>query len=509
LPYDAAVSPTPATVDRLDRGALRALLDASRAVNDELDPDEVCRLVAEHAAAVLDAEGSSVLLHDAARDELVFQTVIHQDNPEALVGQRFPAEKGIAGQVLKTGRAVRIDDVRDNRNFFPEIDERSGGHTRNLMAVPLVHHGETLGVVEVVNRRGDRPFESDDLELLEIFANVVASAARRAQDFRRLSRDNESYREDVPPAQFVGRSKAFREAEALCAKVAPATTTVLLTGETGTGKEMAARAIWSLSPRADRPFVAMNCAALPDTLVESELFGHEAGAFTGATEQRRGRFELADGGTLMLDEIGELDLNLQAKLLRVLESGEITRVGGSDPVLCDVRIIAATNRDLKAEAEAGRFREDLYYRLGVFPIRLPPLRQRIDDLSLLAEHLLAQIGPSVGGTPTMGADVLACLSRYAWPGNVRELRNVLERAALLSSGVIEPEHLPPEIVHAEGDDEDAEEGGKSVLDEQEHRLVLEALEQNNWNQSAAARQLGITRDILRYRVKRYGLKKSR
>ena len=495
-------------IDRLDRSALAALLEASRAVNDALQPDEVCRLVAQHAANVLGAQGASVLLHDPQRNELVFQTMVDPTASNLLEGHRFPADQGVAGQVVRTKRAVRLDEASKNNNFYKGIDLETKTRTHSLMAAPLIHKGSVLGVIEVVNRQDGSAFEENDLALLQVFANLVVSAARNAASFDQLDKTNRGLREDLPTENFIGTSAAFSEVMVLCRKVAGQPTTILLTGETGTGKEMAARAIHGMSSRNDQPFIAVNCAALPESLVESELFGHEQGAFTGATAQRLGKFELANNGTLLLDEIGELELNMQAKLLRVLESGEFARVGGSELVFCDVRVIAATNRDLKTECESQRFREDLFYRLNVFPIHLPALRDRLDDLPLLIEHLMAQVVPSLGITaPNISDEAMACLRRYRWPGNVRELRNVVERALLLADGQIEPQHLPQEIVQATGevDVSGEESAGASALAEQERKLVLEALQQNNWNQSAAARQLGITRDILRYRVKRYGL----
>ncbi len=495
-----------------DRETLLALLDASRSINAELEPAEVCRLVACHARAVLRTQAASVLLLDKTRNELVFQTVIDPHASDVIEGQRFPADQGIAGQVVRTRRSIRIDDVRENRHFYPGIDLLTQSRTRNLMAVPLVHRDSVLGVVEVINReQGEAPFTEEDLALLELFANLVAGAASNAQRFANMNREIRGLRESMPRAQFIGAAPTFQRALDLCAKVAHGATTVLLTGETGTGKEMAARAICAMSPRADGPFVAVNCAALPEALIESELFGHEAGAFTGATSRRAGKLELAHGGPLLLDEIGELDLAMQAKLLRVLESGEFTRVGGGETILCDVRVIAATNRDLRAEAEAGRFRDDLFYRLNVFPIALPPLRERRADLPLLIEHLVAQVLPSLNvSRVTVSDEAMACIRRYAWPGNVRELRNVLERAVLLTDGDIRPEHLPPEIAGATADGDggdDQDRAPASALAEQEEKMVLRALEANDWNQSAAARELGITRAILRYRMKRYRLRR--
>lgn len=506
----------PSHAETIDRETLLALIDASRSINEELESAEICRRVAAHAAAVLHAEGSSVLLRDAERHELVFQTVIGPDSAAAVENQRFPDTKGIAGQVVRTRRSVCIEDVRQNRHFYAGIDLMTKHRTRNLMAVPLIHRDEVIGVVEVINRRSGAVFGPRDLQLLELFANLVAGAARNAQVIDRLAKDNRGLRESMPAPDFIGQSEAFRKALELCQTVAPSSTTVLLVGETGTGKEMAARAICAMSPRADRPFVAVNCAALPESLIESELFGHEAGAFTGAATRRIGKFELAHEGTLLLDEIGELDQAVQAKLLRALESRELTRVGGEATIQCDVRIIVATNHDLKEDVETGRFREDLYYRCAVFPIKLPPLRERREDIALLVEHLMAQVAPSLGVAPPQVSGVaLDLMVRYDWPGNVRELRNVVERAALLSNGTIEPEHLPQEITsghglvagNAAGTAAGARSPATSALAEQELKLVVQALEENDWNQSAAARHLGITRDILRYRIKRYGLRR--
>jgi transcriptional regulator with GAF, ATPase, and Fis domain len=297
----------------------------------------------------------------------------------------------------------------------------------------------------------------------------------------------------------------------MCQTVAAAETTVLLLGETGTGKELAARQIHALSPRCEKPFIAINCAAVQESLLESELFGHEKGAFTGATAQKPGDFELASGGTLFLDEVGEMSPALQAKLLRVVQEREFVRVGGTRRISCDARLIAATNRDLKQEMAAGRFRADLYYRLSVFPIELPPLRQRIDDVPVLVEHFLRQIAPSLGRpVPAISAEATLSLARYHWPGNIRELRNIVERCALLATDLIGLEHLPPEI--ATGNSQAATvpvpQPDASQLDTQERSMIVDALNASRWNCSAAARRLGISRDILRTKIKKHGLRPS-
>jgi transcriptional regulator with PAS, ATPase and Fis domain len=282
---------------------------------------------------------------------------------------------------------------------------------------------------------------------------------------------------------------------------------VLLLGETGSGKELTARRVHDLSPRRERPFIAINCAALPETLLESELFGHEAGAFTGASGQKLGRFELADRGTLFLDEIGDISQSTQVKLLRVLQEREFVRVGGTKTISCDVRIIAATNRDLKKAMQQGGFREDLYYRLNVFPVQLPPLRERTDDIPLLVTHFVERNSRELGLSPRqVSPEAMKLLCGYRWPGNIRELRNVIERAVLLcDSGVITPDLLPREIT---GEPSQAESEPLGALEDYEKALIVKALEENEWNQTRAAQSLNISRDNLRYRLKKYQIRRG-
>jgi two-component system NtrC family response regulator len=267
-----------------------------------------------------------------------------------------------------------------------------------------------------------------------------------------------------------------------------------------------AKYIHRASPRADRPFVAVNCAALPETLLESELFGHEKGAFTGAMAQRIGRFELADNGTLLLDEIGDISASTQVKLLRLLQERAFTRVGGTKLISCDVRIIAATNRNLKAAIAEGKFRDDLFYRLNVFPVRVPALRERREDIPALAIHFARRAAIDLGvGSRTISPEAMALLTTYDWPGNIRELANVIERTVLLSDG---PEllstHLPPEIIC--GAPESAP--SPQTLPGSERAMIVKALQESGWNQSQAARSLGISRDNLRYRVKKYDIRRG-
>jgi Nif-specific regulatory protein len=503
---DLSLTPPPT----LPRKMLLALVQASQWINGELKLDEVFDRIAQQAGAVLEAQGASVLLYDAARGELVFQSATGPGGG-SLRGERIQANQGIAGQVVQSGRAVKVDDVRENRNFFPGIDAKTKTQTRSLMAAPMISGGEVMGVVEVLNPIGRRRFVEADLQLLQVFANLAATAARSAQAFERVNRAAQGLRESLPAAQIVGDAPAVRQMMHLCRKVAPTRATVLITGETGSGKELIARTIHDLSDRRHQPFIAVNCAALPETLLESELFGHEKGAFTGAAERKLGRFELADGGTLFLDELGEMNHATQVKLLRVLQEQSFMRVGGTQPIVCDVRILAATNRDLKAEVDSGRFRSDLFFRLNVFPIVAPPLRQRLGDLPALVDHFAHQVAASLGtAPPRVTPQAMACLMHYRWPGNIRELRNIIERCTLLSSGEITPADLPPEIAGTAGATSASAEAGMagtagSRLADQERGLILQALQDCGWNQTQAAARLGLSRDNLRYRVKKYGL----
>lgn len=333
-----------------------------------------------------------------------------------------------------------------------------------------------------------KPFDADQIEA------VVGRALGRS---RQPSTSSEH------SLHIVGSSAKMQHVHDLVRVVAPTSSTVIITGETGTGKELVAREIQRLSKRRDKPFIRLNCAALPDGLIESELFGHERGAFTGAVKTRKGRFELADGGTILLDEVGEIGIQMQAKVLRVLQEKEFERIGAHDTRRVDVRIITTTNKDLKAETEAGRFREDLYYRLSVFPIHLPPLRERKSDIPLLVEHFINTYR-SICNSRICGVDdaALAFLKEHDWPGNVRELENCIERALIVGRGqIISKDDLvpPASVVREAGPSLDA---GTS-LREMEKLLVLKTLDSVGWNRTLAASKLGISTRTLRNKLKIY------
>jgi Nif-specific regulatory protein len=444
----------------------------------------------------------------------------------------FDPEPPGAGGVLRRGAGegvpFRMDLDAERYALF------RGQGVRSLMRVPVRLQGQTVGGLLFASR-DPREYCEDDVAVARRIADHVALAlshqrlaeeARRSAEAReradrlevrvaRLTRELETH----GPHRALGRSRPWKDVLAQAAKVAPTETTVLLTGESGTGKEVLARLIHRGSPRAEGPFLALNCAALPEALLESELFGHERGAFTGALSAKPGRIEQAAGGVLFLDEVGEMSPFVQAKLLRVLQEREFQRLGGTRPLRADVRLLAATNRDLAQARARGEFREDLYYRLHVFEIALPPLRERPEDVLVLADAFLAEIGAAVG-RPSAGLsrEAKALVLAYPWPGNVRELRNALERAVILcEGGLITSEHLPIALAgraappageapraQASRSEPPSALAGKSLSDV-EREMVMNALEKTGHNKSRAARLLGLTRAQLYSRLQRYAL----
>jgi Nif-specific regulatory protein len=488
-----------------------ALLEATKAINGSLDLHVVLQKVAQQAAGVMRAEASSVLLMDERRQKLVFKAAFGC-KADQLIDREFDAALGIAGKVARERKSCRITRCEAEESFFKGFDSQLRFNTRNMISSPMIYQDKVVGVIEVLNSLGRDGFAEQDVNLLEIFANLAAIGTVNAERYEGLKRQNEGLRlAENGRGDIIGSRQSLKGVMELVAKVAHTAATVLILGETGTGKELIAKTIHQQSPRVRAPFVAINCGALPEGLLESELFGHEKGSFTGAVEQRLGRFELAEGGTIFLDEVGELSPAIQVKLLRVLQEHEFVRVGGTKTLLAEVRVIAATNRDLQKMMSEGSFREDLYYRLNVFPIHLPPLRERLEDIPELVQYQVKRVAADLK-VPVcdVSASAMAMLSAYRWPGNIRELQNVIERAVLLSNGQkIDEADLPKEITGGESAAVTAEKigGGPMTLPEQEKMLILRCLEKNNWNQSKAARELGITRDHLRYRIKKYDLQK--
>jgi Nif-specific regulatory protein len=425
--------------------------------------------------------------------------------------------EGVTGRVVAEGRPAVVPRVSEEPRFLDKTGSLKDLDRSEVsfICVPIKLENETIGTLGA-NRlfTGDISLE-EDVRLLRIIASMISRAVRlrqQAQEERqRLIEERARLREELKerfrPANIIGRSKAMQHVYDLIAQVAHSDTTVLLGGESGVGKELVAHAIHYNSRRADGPFVKVSCAALPESIIESELFGHEKGAFTGATQQRPGRFERADGGTLFLDEVGDLSPATQVRLLRVLQEREFERVGGTEPIRTDVRVIAATNRDLEAAIEKGDFRRDLYYRLNVFPIHIPPLRERRTDIMLLADHFVEKYSKRHGkNVRRISTPAIDMLTSYHWPGNVRELENCIERAVLLSEDdVIHGHHLPPTLQTAEASGTVPPGDLEAVLDSVEREMILEALKSSRGNMAKAARSLGITERVMGLRVKKHGI----
>jgi len=381
-----------------------------------------------------------------------------------------------------------IDVIREGR--------KSGAEARWIV---ITAYGSISSAVESM-REGASDYLTKPLQDPEELRRVVRRVLREADAERTISLLSEELGRHLPPMEMIFLGPNMQRVLKMVQDVAPTPATVLLSGPSGTGKELVARVIHALSPRKERPFVAVHCAALPETLLESELFGHERGAFTGAVKARKGRFELADGGTLFLDEIGEIPAHVQVRLLRVLQERQFERVGGTKSVTVDVRVVAATNKDLKAEIAAGRFREDLYYRLNVFPIVLPRLADRKETVLPLARYFAEKFARAFGkNIEGFTAAAEEALEGYEWPGNVRELQNVIERAVILASGRIDSRHLNLEL-----SSEDAS-SSSGLLAAVERETIQKVLQEVSGNRKQAARILGISLRTLQYRIKEYGL----
>ncbi len=434
--------------------------------------------------------------------------------------------QGIIGRAFAEKRARSIPDLHAlppesfsawEKNWFSSPPPPPGPAT--LLIVPIKHDEEVLGTLSFVRSPAPDVIIDNDLRFLALVAGQVGLAVRFRQVTQEridtLRQENERLQEQIKrsfiPEGMIGKSSSMRMVYYHVDQVADSKTTVLIRGETGVGKERIAQAIWQGGARKNKPFVRVNCAALPESIIESELFGHEKGAFTGALALRKGRFELAHTGTLFLDEIGEISLATQAKLLRVLQEGVFERVGGTQPVTVNVRVITATNRNLEEMIEQGKFRLDLYYRINVFPIYVPPLRERRSDLLELSDHFLEkysrQNGKRVVRISTPAIDMLMA---YHWPGNVRELENIIERAVLLAQdGVIHGYHLPPTLQTAESSGTASPQTLQDTLASVEREMIVEALKSNHGVMARAARQLGITERTMGLRVKALAIEPRR
>ena len=419
--------------------------------------------------------------------------------------------EGITGKVAQTGRPMAVPNLGKEALFLDRTGARRFLNREELsfLCVPIMYDSRVVGILSADKGTKNVTDLDGELAILSSVAELIAKAVHilaLEEENRRLRRIVNQGR--APSVDMIGHSKGMQEVFGLISHVADSGTTVLVQGETGTGKELVARAIHMNSPRSKGPLIQFNCAAIPDTLIESELFGHERGAFTGAMRQRRGRFEEAHNGTIFLDEVSELSASAQAKLLRVLQEKQFQPLGSSRVITTNTRVIAATNRHLEECIVAGRFRNDLYYRLSVFPIYLPPLRDRGNDIILLADHFVLKYSKEMGKpVKRISTSVIEVFLSHQWPGNVRELENCIERAILLTEGdAIEMIHLPPSLQAKMREGDPTEKGRLStVILSQERSLILEALKETRGNQSQAARLLGTTKRIIQYKIQKLGI----
>ena len=480
---------------RADRLAATLKASAGFAGVHEMVP--LLEQIADVATDLLACDRASIFVRDQERNELVACPALGVDSGTL----RIPDDAGIVGDVIRSGQAVQVDDVTTDERFNPEVDKETGYTTRNLLCVPLRDgEGEIMGAFELINRL-EGHFDQDDLEALEHLAGHAAVALANTREHQRLSRSRDQLTEQVARgARLIGNSPAIIALRDTIERLANTDLPVLVLGASGTGKEVVSRALHVGGSRADQPFVAVNCAAISETLLESELFGHEKGAFTDAAETRKGKFELADEGTLFLDEIGDMSPGGQAKLLRVLEQKVITRVGGSQTIPINVRVIAATNQDLSEAVSEKRFREDLFYRLSVVTLELPPLSDRPEDILPLAEHFLGDFCVEAGRSPlTLAPEAQQRLTGHTWPGNVRELRNLMERVAFLCPGdQIEIDDLA--FILAPGREPDVEMPADAGLAEATRRFQVDYIRRSIRlaanNMTEAARLLGLHRSNL-------------
>jgi transcriptional regulator with GAF, ATPase, and Fis domain len=479
-------------IRKIGREELEILFQMSSSLSSTLELSRILNIIMESAKTLLKAEASSLLLLDETTNELYFASATG-DVSERLMSLTVPLDKGIAGACVRSGSPQIVNDTAAHDQFYPGIDQRTGFETRSIIAAPLVISGKTIGVIEVLNKKENRAWTDADKELIIIIAFQAAQVIQNAQMHLRI-REQQSLLRDELEARYaiISASEQFKTVLDLAEKVAPSNTSVLLLGENGTGKELVARYIHRSSPRKDRPFIAVNCAAIPVTLLESELFGYEKGAFTGAAGLHRGRFELANKGSIFLDEIGDLPLETQSKLLRVLQEREFERLGGSKKIKVDVRVIAATNQNLEEKIRQKLFREDLFYRLNVFPIHIPPLRSRQEDIPLLVQHFLAIFAREMNKNVTRIDDkVMDRLLDYPWPGNVRELQNVIERAVVLAnSGTITMDCLMLPFKIAKKTSIQGE-LLKDAVNKFKINYILDTIERCGGNQRKASKVLGI------------------
>lgn len=493
---------------------IQKLIEINSSINgDYSDPKEQLHRILESAMHLTSGESSSILLTDEQDGSLRFEIALGPKGSEVMDFTLKPGE-GIAGWVFQNNRSLIVNDVDEDSRFYAKISKQIGYRTDSILAVPMRVWNRCIGVIEIINRIDGKHFNEEDRQWLEIFANQAALAIINSQA---RSRDRLRIKElegihgdsDGNYKPVIYQSQAMEQVMTMIGRIAASDASVLIHGESGVGKELAAEQIHLQSGRHDGPLVRINCPSIPEQLLESELFGHVKGAFTDAVQDRQGKIEAARGGTLFLDEIADISPAVQAKLLRVLENGRYEALGSNQVKTADVRIVAASNRELEKEVQAGRFREDLFYRLNVIPLYIPPLRRRQEDIPILAEYFLKVIKSELNREIIgFSNEAFEQLIAYAWPGNIRELRNAIERAVVLCTD----EQIRPEHLHLAGDSFTGELFlGKSLKDSLnlfKKHLIRSTLLEHNWNQTLAAEKLEIQRTYLSRLIKELGIERS-
>ncbi|MDR1419253.1 MAG: sigma 54-interacting transcriptional regulator [Treponema sp.] len=493
-------------LSKIDVQKFNTLIEINTLINSNYqDVHALLTQILDSATRLCGGEASSMLLVDKENQELYFEVALGNKGPDV---KQFTVKlgEGIAGWVARHNKSIIINDVPSDKRHLRAISNHINYPSKTMMAVPMRIKDECIGVIELLNKKDEKDFVQEDLEWLEIFANQAALAITNAKSIEKAWNEIQILQDQLKTDQgyhtLVAKSPIILEKIEIIDRVAKTDSSVLILGESGVGKEIFAEQIHLRSNRKNDPFVRVNCAALPEGLLESELFGHVKGAFTNAIANRQGRFEMADGGTIFLDEIGDLSLSLQSKLLRVIQEKTFEKVGSDNSITVNVRILAATNKDIEALVERGEFRSDLYYRLNVLPIYIPPLRQRPEDIPELASFFLKKFTRETKKQfEGFSDEAMKAMLSYSWPGNIRELENCVERACVIGRNKwISREDLffkyPSGTAEQEGD-----RSLKTAINTFKIHFIRRVLEQNNWNQTETARVLDIQRTYLSRLIK--------
>lgn len=498
---------------KIDVQRLETLIEINTLINSNYSEiGSLLTKILESATRLSHGEASSLLLLNNENNKLYFEIAI---GPKSSEIKKFSLNKGegVAGWVAQHNTSLIVNDVDDDQRFFGDIDNKVGFITSSILAVPMRVKDSCVGVIEIINRVDGKVFVNEDLQWLEIFANQAGIAVQNAKSLQKIKDEVIHLQEKIDTDRgyhnFIFKSPVIKQKLDIVNRIAGTDSSVLILGESGVGKELFAEQIHLNSNRTDKPFIRVNCAALPDNLLESELFGHIKGAFTDASADRIGRFELADGGTIFLDEIGDMPLALQSKILRVLQQKMFEKVGSSETIKVDIRIIAATNKNIEKALEEGSFRQDLYYRLNVFQLDIPPLRDRSDDIMVLAQHFLKKtnrtLNKKINGFSDEAVDALLS---YSWPGNVRELENVIERSVVIAKDVF---LYPKDLMLTEKNENDIikyhDKTLKGATNIFRKHFIANVLEKCKWKQTEAAEYLGIQRTYLSKLIKELEIEK--